>query len=157
VLGRLACALAAVALLGLATTGAAFAKRSFYPNQVELDRALQAADEFWRAHDPHNRCDGRNRVALETNFPDDHSDAAGYTDPGHCGTIHILERRAVSYRRSELCTLVVHEYGHTIGYEHVDDPSDIMYYKPVTAGLHPGVCDYPAPSRWPPARSWTAR
>jgi hypothetical protein len=153
--GRLVLALAA--LCAFLPAGIAPAAAPFYPNQVELDRALEAADAFWTSHDQHNRCHGRNRVALETNFPDDHSDAAGYTDPGHCGTIHILERRAREYTRSQLCTLVVHEYGHTIDYEHVDDPTDIMYYKPVTAGLHPQECDYPPPARWPAAQSWSAR
>ena len=153
-LGRVA--LAAVGLSLLLPTGAAPASGPFYPNQVELDRALDAADEFWR-DDSQNDCLGKNRGKLDTNFPDEHSDAAGYTIPGHCGTIHVLVRRAQDYARWQFCTLVVHEYGHTIDYEHVDDPTDIMYYKPVTAGLHPKVCDYPAPVRWPPARAGTAR
>jgi hypothetical protein len=144
VLGRLACALAAVALLGLATTGAAFAKRSFYPNQVELDRALQAADEFWR-DDPRNHCLGRDSGSIDDTFPARHSTAAGYSRNGECGTIHVLRRRVESYTRWQFCTLVVHEYGHTIDYVHVSDPSDIMYAKPVTAGIHPPQCDYPDP------------
>jgi hypothetical protein len=154
VLGRVA--LAAVGLSLLLPAGAALASGAFYPNQLELDRALQAADDYWR-HDPQNDCLGRNRGELDTNFPDDHSDAAGYTIPGRCGTIHVLVRRAQTYTRWQFCTLVVHEYGHTIDYEHVDDPTDIMYYKPVTAGLHPKVCDYPAPIRWPRAHPWSAR
>ena len=152
--GRVACAALGVALL--LPSGSALASAPFHPTQVEIDRAVQAADEFWR-HDPQERCLGKNRGELDTNFPDEHTDAAGYTDPGHCGTIHIQTRRARAYSRWQFCTLVVHEYGHTIGYEHVDDPSDIMYYKPVTAGLHPKVCDYPAPTRWPAAQPWSAR
>lgn len=149
---RVACAALGASLLVPPGTAAA----AFHPSQVEMDRAVQAADEFWR-HDPKERCLGRNHGELDTSFPDEHSDAAGYTDPGHCGTIHVLVGRVQEYARWQFCTLVVHEYGHTLGYEHVDDPSDIMYYKPVTAGLHPRVCDYPPPAGWPAASSSTAR
>jgi hypothetical protein len=119
----------------------------FYPDQVEMDRAVQAADEYWR-NDPQNTCLGMNRGSVDTTFPERHSEAAGYTRDGECGTIHVLLRRARTYTRWQFCTLVVHEYGHTINHVHVEDPTDIMYFKPVTAGLHPRVCDYPDPHFW---------
>jgi hypothetical protein len=137
----LACA--AVGPLARASVGGT----GFHPDQVEIDRAVQAADEYWR-NDPQNVCLGRNRGSVDATFPERHAEAAGYTRDGECGTIHVLLRRARAYARWQFCTLVVHEYGHTIDHVHVDDPTDIMYFKPVTAGLHPRVCDYPDPHFW---------
>ena len=124
------------------------ARAGFYPDQVEMDRAIKAGDIFWQ-EDPENHCLGRNGGTLDETFPARHPTAAAYTRYGECGSIHILRPRVRSYQRWQFCTLVVHEYGHTINYEHVDDPRNIMYHKPVTAGLHPKVCDYPDPHRWP--------
>jgi hypothetical protein len=142
---------AIVLLMGVALAPGASAQAAapaFHPDQVEADRAIKAADEYWR-DDPQNVCLGRNSAMVDPVFPERHSTAAGYTRNGECGTIHILRSRAEKYTRWQFCTLVVHEYGHTIDYFHVDDPTDIMYAKPVTAGIHPKVCDYTDPHLWP--------
>lgn len=132
--------LAAGLLLGAAAPAAA----AFHPDQVELDRAIKAGDEFWR-HDPQNHCLGINGGTIDTTFPVRHETAAGYSVNGVCGTIHILLSRAEQYTRSQFCVLVVHEYGHTINHVHVGDPTNIMYPAPVTAGYHTKYCDYPDP------------
>jgi hypothetical protein len=137
-------AVAAACVAALVAAASADAAPVFRPDQTEMDRAIEAADEFWR-DDPRNHCIGRNSGEIEDTFPARHSTAAGYTRNGECGVIHVLRSRVAAYTRWQFCTLVVHEYGHTINYFHVDDPTDIMYAKPVTAGIHPKVCDYPDP------------
>ena len=141
-------ALLAAALGPAVQSSARAASAPFHPDQVEADRAVEAADQYWRS-DPQNVCLGRNRAMVDPVFPARHSTAAAYTKNEECGTIHVLLSRAERYARWQLCTLIVHEYGHTIGYFHVDDPTDIMYPKPVTAGLHPKQCDYSDPHLWP--------
>jgi hypothetical protein len=149
------CSVSRLALAGVVAAAAlvpASAAAGFDPDQIEMDRAIQAADEYWRS-DPQNHCLGHNGGTVDKVFPARHPIAAGYSVNGECGTIHVSLARTTEYTRWQFCTLVVHEYGHTIDYFHVDDPADIMYSKPVTAGLHPKVCDYPDPHFW--LRSWS--
>ena len=131
------------ALAGLAWFPSAAAGR-FHPDQLELERAIQAGDEFWR-HDPQNHCLAHNGGTIDTTFPERHATAAGYSVNGVCGTIHILRSRAEQYTRSQFCVLVVHEYGHTIDHVHVADPASIMYARPVSAGFRTKACEYPDP------------
>jgi hypothetical protein len=138
---RAVAVLAAVAAAGACWPAAAAA---FHPDQVEMARAIKAGDEFWR-HDPQNHCLGHNGGTIDTTFPARHSTAAAYTVDGVCGAIHILLSRAEQYTRAQFCVLVVHEYGHTINHQHVADPTNIMYARPVTAGFDTPVCHYPDP------------
>ena len=138
--------LAALLLFGLAFGGALpAAAAAFHPDQLELQRAIQAGDEFWGPK--HNQCFGENRGTIDKTFPASHANAAAYSFMGMCGTIHVLRSRAEQYTRSQFCVVVVHEYGHTINHPHVADPRNIMYPMPVTAGFHTKACDYPDPHR----------
>ena len=90
---------AALLLLGLAFGGAVpAAAAAFHPDRVELERALQAGDEFWGPK--HNQCFGENTGKIDKTFPAAHANAAAYSFMGMCGTIHILRSRAEQYTRS---------------------------------------------------------
>jgi hypothetical protein len=46
---------------------------------------------------------------------------------GGCSfNLNLRERRALHSRYGMACTVVIHEMGHLAGYEHVNDPTNIM-------------------------------
>lgn len=51
-----------------------------------------------------------------------------YGDPPENRDCQVMLNVAVGWSWRKFCTVVVHETGHLVGHEHVDDPADVMFY-----------------------------
>lgn len=109
---------------------------------------LGVAQDYWGGATPALGC---ATEAIEWDIPILSSpDTLGEaTQPTHPGTACIMRIRA-GLDVVTMCYVVVHEYGHWLGYSHSDDPYSVMYPYIRQRASVPG-CDALAPhheSRW---------
>lgn len=111
---RLTLTLLAFLVVGFAWPASAAAARvSFSP----WDTAIVAAHLHWGGDPP---C-GAPSFSVRDNLPDGHPMAA---DIEHCAVV--VSRASPAMSPIELCSEIVHEFGHLWGYGHTDIVGDIM-------------------------------
>ena len=87
------------------------------------------------------------------------NDVDPYLQPSSNSDCEIALSTGTDWDWQKLCTVVIHEVGHLTGHDHVDDPTDIMYYAYVQPAPECVATPEPAetgPPPAPPAASRTA-
>lgn len=104
--------LMALALIAPATAEAGLKAR--------IDKAQAAAVAYW---------DKAPNCPVRTVHTEPLMNAGAAMEAGNC-TIYIAPGWWALQRPyyQKLCSVYVHEWGHLLGYEHTDDPADVMYH-----------------------------
>jgi len=141
---RVAAALATFAALAAAApagAGAAVddpAPVRFAPGTPNMAAAQQIARDHWGV-DP---CGGAIEVAWSPDEPTVNARAtwrnprSAYDAPAENSQCSIAFNPAQSFDWPKFCTVLVHEYGHLAGHDHVQDRADLMagyYVRPIPA------------------------
>lgn len=87
------------------------------------------------------------------------NDVDPYLQPSSNSDCEIALSTGTDWDWQKLCTVVIHEVGHLTGHDHVDDPTDIMYYAYVQPAPECVATPMPVetgPPPAPPAASRTA-
>jgi hypothetical protein len=74
-----------------------------------------------------------------------------YAKPARNSDCSIVLATTVPWDWPKLCTVVIHEVGHLTGHDHVDDPSDIMYYAYMEPAPECAATPEPSETGPPPA------
>src|SRR5438270_4110279 len=119
----LVCAMLAIA------PAAALAGRGHYPNG---SRGAHEAQAIARAAWHGNPCGGHVTIGWSPMAWDTYSASMwDVVTPGdRMIDCHIAFNSRVTFTWSRFCTIMVHEYGHLTGHDHVPDPNSIMYARP---------------------------
>jgi hypothetical protein len=91
-----------------------------YPGQ--LGRALVAAESYWGVIYP-PLCETAEIILAFPATPDTAGEATLAQAPGEDCSMDIRPNLV----EPQLCPAVVHEYGHWLGFEHTQNPADVMY------------------------------
>lgn len=132
-LSRLSVA-AGVAVVALATAAPSYAA----PFTPELNRANQVALGFWDETPTDCTSIDREIVPNAALSDDGEGFASIPSEPQPC-VLWLARRLAAPRLAGRACAILIHEEGHLLGYEHSDDPHNVMY-PDVVGGFIPAVC-----------------
>jgi hypothetical protein len=93
-------------------------------------RAIVKSARYWSAHRDRTEC----RYPVEHRWRRTSSEVWGYAEyhgcllyEGRMSYIVLAHRSRTRLNWVEFCTLVIHEYGHLLGYRHSSNPDSVMY------------------------------
>jgi hypothetical protein len=152
----LAALLVAAALLALALPRAAAADDAPAARWPAAGSTLRTALAMGAEHWGMTPCRGRVTFAW-TGLPAGTNalsswanDLDPYRQPSSNSDCEIALSTGTTWDWPKLCTVVIHEVGHLTGHDHVDDPTDIMYYAYVQPAPECVATPMPAETGPPP-------